>query len=88
MKDFTYARIWPRAIFDHPDQKTGRELLVLKQPGVYVLYWNDKPYYVGQATNLRIRLWHHANRLDVRYYNFWNYLSAFVLAKPRQRNEI
>jgi hypothetical protein len=59
-----YARMWPRAIFytkalnEFTGRKRGlsKELDFLKQGGVYALYWNDTPYYVGKAAKLRSRL--------------------------------
>jgi len=43
-----HLRMWPREIFDRVDvigegQGKGRLLDELKQPGVYVLYRDDKP---------------------------------------------
>ena len=58
------------------------------QPGVYVLYRDDVPYYVGKADWLRKRLWWHALKPDARYYNFWNFFSAFVVLDATQRNEV
>lgn len=34
--------------------------------GVYVLYWNEIPVYVGQARNLRIRLRDHQRKIQGR----------------------
>lgn len=90
-----YARMWPREIFDHvsEDGSSGNKPLsksidFLKEPGVYVLYRDDVPYYVGQADRLRRRLWSHAMRPEARHYNFWNFFSAFVIPDPADRNEI
>jgi len=85
-----YARVWPREIFYSlvPNQGGSKRkkavlakgLELLNEPGVYVLYRNDIPYYVGQASNkLRYRLWEHACVPGARYTNFWNYFSAFVI---------
>src|ERR1051326_6797472 len=79
-----YVRMWPRAVFDAP-ATTGKGLLarelnmLTKQPGVYILYWDDKPYYIGKANNLRRRLWQHSHNPNDRYYNLWNHFSAFVI---------
>src|SRR3954468_18260007 len=68
----TYARMWPREVFDcrNGNRLLVKELEVLSQPGVYVLYRDDVPYYVGKAAKLRKRLWSHANQATTRYYNF------------------
>ena len=92
-----YARVWPREIFYClvPNQTGSRRrtivlakgLELLNAPGVYVLYRDDIPYYVGQAANkLRYRLWEHACAPGARYHNFWNYFSAFVIRDTQLRN--
>ncbi len=84
-----YARMWPRTVLEQ-----GREFLrdpqlaILRHPGVYVLYRDDVPYYVGQAARLRSRLWEHANNPDTSYYNFWNYFSVFVPPDQDSRSQI
>lgn len=90
-----YARMWPREMFDHLDPDGMRKSTTLaksvdflNQPGVYILYRDDVPYYVGKADRLRRRLWAHAMKPEARYYNFWNFFSAFVVADPDQRNEV
>ena len=98
-----HARMWPRDVFyriipkeEHGQPKTGkrqqrlmfRTIELLKEPGVYVLYQDGVPYYIGQAKRLRGRLWRHACVPDSRYYNFWNHFSAFVVRDPDHRNEI
>jgi hypothetical protein len=81
--------MWPRELFDLTIENEGRKkaaarvLDTLQKTGVYVLYRNDEPYYVGQATKLRHRLWQHATDPNSRYFNFWNYFSAFVVDKER-----
>lgn len=73
-------------------QKTAkllfRHIELLAKPGVYVLYRDGVPYYVGQAKKLRSRLWQHACAPDTRYYNFWNFFSAFVIESDDDRNDI
>jgi len=80
-------RTWPRDVFD-----VGMSLTELcpglENPGVYVLYRDDIPYYVGQAQRLRDRLSYHALKPNARRYNFWNFFSAFVIADKKHRNEI
>jgi hypothetical protein len=86
--------MWPRAIFDRFDTSGNRKKALVKafevlgKPGIYVLYRDDVPYYVGQATRLHSRLRRHALRPDGRYYNFWNFFSAFVIEDPKSRNAI
>ncbi len=91
-----YARMWPREVFDClvPNEDSGKKKILgkgldlLNKPGVYVLYRNDIPYYIGQALKLRHRLWSHAGSPGARYGNFWNYFSAFVIHDPKMRNEV
>lgn len=52
---------------------------LLSRPGVYVLYRDDVPYYVGQARMLRSRLAVHARVPQSRYFNHWNFFSAFFV---------
>ena len=86
-KKIQYARMWPREIFDC-DRRLAREIDILSRPGVYVLYRDDVPYYVGQASRLRTRLWQHANVPGSRYHNFWNFFSVFVPEDASRRDEI
>lgn len=86
-----FAKMWPRAVFEMKVQNKHpvdvKELL--QSPGVYVLYRDDKPYYVGKtATTLWRRIWAHANRPKDRYYNFWNYFSAFEVPNTNHLDEI
>lgn len=85
-----YAKMWPRAVFDIKSRnKLVAELsTLLQESGVYVLYRDDEPYYVGKASRLFHRIWSHANRPKDRYYNFWNYFSAFVVPDHKYLNEI
>src|SRR5947209_4611415 len=80
-----YARMWPREVFDClvVDEKPRKQAMakgleILTKPGVYILYRDDLPYYIGQASRLRSRLWQHANVPGARYHNFWNFFSVFV----------
>jgi hypothetical protein len=95
-----YARMWPREVFDCliPSENGSRRRVILgkgrkglelvNEPGVYVLYRDDIPYYIGQAQRLRHRLWSHAGSPGARYGNFWNYFSAFVIRDPKMRDEV
>ena len=69
-------------------KKLFRTLELLKQPGVYILYRDDVPYYIGQAKRLRGRLWRHACVPGARYFNHWNFFSAFVVESEAHRDEI
>ncbi len=92
-----YGRMWPREVFYClvPNEKgkgkktyLAKGLDLVNEPGVYVLYRDDIPYYVGQAAKLRHRLWAHACAPGARYHNFWNYFSAFVIESPDLRNQV
>jgi predicted GIY-YIG superfamily endonuclease len=96
-----YARMWPRDVFyrivpkaTKNSKKKGsskllyRDIELLTKPGVYILYRDDIPHYIGKATKLRLRLREHACAKDSRYYNFWNYFSAFVVENLHHRNQI
>jgi hypothetical protein len=91
-----YARMWPREVFDYVTSEPGKrleylakDLPILRQPGVYVLYRDDIPYYIGKAGNwLWHRLHQHARKPGGRYNNFWNYFSVFVIDDPVQRDAV
>lgn len=74
--------MWPREICDMRQAGKRRlfiaEFKALQKPGVYVLYRDDQPHYIGQAERLASRIHDHANKSTDRYYNFWNFFSAFV----------
>jgi hypothetical protein len=56
---------------------------------VYILYRDDQPYYVGKASRkLFRRLRAHATNPKDKYYNFWNFFSAFVVPKPEHVEEV
>jgi hypothetical protein len=74
-----FFRMLPRALFH---MKDGYKILKdnLRNPGVYILYRDDKPYYIGKTKKtLFRRLKNHALNPNGRRYNFWNYFSAFVI---------
>jgi len=59
------------------------------KPGVYVLYRDEHPYYIGKATkSLFRRIRDHALNINDRYYNFWNHFSAFVVPNANHIEEI
>lgn len=91
-KAVAYGRMWPRELFSCKD---GTRLLVrtkmfddLNKPGVYVLYRDGIPYYVGKADKLFTRIWSHANQPGGRYYNFWNHFSFFVVEDSTWRSRL
>ena len=55
---------------------------------MYVLYRDDVPHYIGQAEKLYRRLHDHANKSTDRYFNFWNFFSAFVVADKKYLPEV
>jgi hypothetical protein len=84
-----YARMWPRDVFDYPGTKKkflADELTILEHPGVYVLYREDVPYYIGKTDGaLCKRLYVHAKKPTSRYDYFWNYFSVFVIDNEKYR---
>lgn len=83
-----FFRMWPRALFH---MKDGMEVLkaTLNRPGVYILYRNDDPYYIGKTSKPLIkRLKTHALKPNARRYNFWNYFSAFEITNASHRDEV
>ncbi len=66
----------------------AKQLEFLSKPGVYVLYREDQPYYIGQATRPRKRLWLWAKNPRSRYYHFWNFFTAFTVEDKRLRDEL
>lgn len=91
-----YARMWPRAIFYNEalNPENGRKTNLAKQldflqrPGVYVLYRDDTPYYVGKAQKLRRRLQLWATKANSPHFHHWNFFSAFAIDDPTHRNEL
>lgn len=87
-KTSQFFRMWPRALFHMSE---GKEVLEanLNKPGVYILYRDDEPYYIGKTKKpLFKRLRSHALKPNARRYNFWNYFSAFEIGSPSHRDEV
>jgi hypothetical protein len=81
------AQMWPRLVFDFEGKHTVKECL--REPGVYVLFREDEPYYVGKTKNkLFTRIRAHATRTRDRYYHFWNYFSAYLVPDSKHRDEV
>jgi hypothetical protein len=82
-----FIRMLPRAIFDFPDIKGQKgsiasKIKELEGAGVYILYRNDVPFYVGKTDGkLFDRLWTHANGVSSTRSYFWNYFSAFIVKR-------
>src|ERR1700677_1544775 len=77
-----YGKLWPREVFRI--QKKNRILIndekKFHKPGIYVLYRNAIPYYVGKASkNVVYRLQDHANKPSDTYYHNWNFFAFFLM---------
>jgi len=74
-----FARLWPREMFDGRPPLANQLKFFTEHPrGVYILYYIDRPYYIGKSDKLLERLTKHA-RPQSKYYNFWNLFSAFAI---------
>jgi hypothetical protein len=87
--------MWPRDVFNcrvaGPSGRSvsvAKTLEILSKPGVYILYRDDVPYYIGQAARLRTRIFYHARRPGSKYDLFWNYFSVFIVEDRSQRSEV
>jgi len=86
-----YARMWPREVlYKNEEAKVLQKVKgQLGHPGVYILYRDEIPYYIGKTERkLFRRIWAHANRPRTKYFNFWNFFSAFVVSDRRYVDEI
>jgi hypothetical protein len=89
-----YARMWPREVFDRiisvdgKNKMLAKHLDILENHGIYILYRDGVPYYIGKATKLRTRLLRHAWDIHSRHYNLWNVFSFFVVDDLGRRDEI
>ena len=86
-----YVKLWTRDVFDLKDKQglVVRRCKDLQHPGVYILYRDDHPYYIGKTRRtLFNRLHDHANKSTDTYFNFWNYFSAFVVPDASHLNEV
>jgi len=86
-----YIKMWPRGVLDIKFGKNFHLEIkrLLSQPGVYILYRDDQPYYVGKASRqLFQRLRSHASNPRDKYYNFWNPFSAFVIPNKKHIPEV
>lgn len=89
-----FIRMWPRSIFSKPAKDGSRKTIAmtipeLMKPGVYILYRDDVPFYVGQTKyRLRTRLRAHASSVNSPKSYFWNYFSAFIVESPSHIDEV
>ncbi|MGH9430403.1 MAG: GIY-YIG nuclease family protein [Terriglobia bacterium] len=86
-----YARMWPREVLYLKDERLLEQVKkALAHPGVYILYWDDQPYYIGQAVKkgLYHRIRSHGTKSNRSYYNFWNFFSAFVVPDKNHIAEV
>lgn len=90
----SYARMWPREVCDRNVSKQGKKqplaatLDILNEPGIYILYRDGMPYYIGKATQLRQRILRHACDPKARHYHLWNFFSFFIVKDAAWRDEI
>jgi hypothetical protein len=89
-----FIRMWPRAIFHTPEIQDKRGTIAssvreLDASGVYILYRDDVPFYVGKTDgSLRSRLWRHANGVVSLQSYFWNYFSAYIVKDSNHIAEV
>jgi hypothetical protein len=87
------AVMWPRVLCDMQDEDDKRLYVRHSQyfknkTGVYVLYRDEHPYYIGRAKNLGERLFQHSNQTNDKYYQFWNFFSVYITKNERQAAEL
>src|SRR5688500_15369894 len=86
-----YIRMWPRRVYNI---KTGNKHFesvrqVLRQkPGIYILYRDGMPYYIGQAINLWRRIRNHAINQNSKHFHLWTHFSAFILSDTDHIDEL
>jgi hypothetical protein len=82
-------QVFDRVIVSNGKNRSlAKTLDILTKSGVYILYQDGVPYYIGKADRMRSRLWQHAWNPRSRHYNLWNFFSFFVIEDPDQRDEI
>ena len=83
--------MWPREVYNIKDGNKHLESVrqeLRQKPGIYILYQNEKPYYVGQAKNLWNRIRNHATNQNAKHYHLWTHFSAFILSDTQHINEL
>jgi hypothetical protein len=86
-----YIRKWPRTVYNLKDGNKPLESVrekLRQKPGIYILYQNDKPYYVGQAKNLWARIRRHATNQNAKHYYSWTHFSAFIVNDAQSIKEL
>lgn len=76
---------FPAHIFDNEHFEAALEKVLKKYSGIYVLYNNDKPYYVGLATDLDRRMRHH---LRDKHKGRWTTFKIFRIAKIKYLKDL
>jgi hypothetical protein len=77
-----YIQKWPRTVYNLKDGNQPLESIrekLRQKPGIYILYQNSQPYYVGQARNLWVRIRKHATNQNAKHYQPWTHFSAFIV---------
>jgi hypothetical protein len=86
-----YIRMWPRQVYN---LKIGNKHLesirqeLHQKSGIYILYRNGTPHYVGQARNLWRRIRNHTINQNAKHYHHWTHFSAFILSDIEHMNEL
>jgi hypothetical protein len=87
-----YASMWAREVCDLRGEGSRKSFIKdtpeLQKPGVYVLYRDEQPYYIGKSTRIGKRIWQHACHPRARYYHFWNMFSAFVVKDKKYLDDV
>jgi len=87
------AQLWPRHIFYLRDRNKNKYLedvteLLRNKAGVYVLYRDDVPYYIGKSKNLFKRLAGYSRNPNSKYCNFWNFFTVFVVSNHKYIDDV
>jgi hypothetical protein len=85
-----YARMWPRDVLYLESELLKEVEQRLNHPGVYVLYRDGAPYYVGRTDRRTLykRLREHADNPRALHFSFWNFFSAYVIPQSIHIPEI
>ena len=82
--------MWPREIFDRMDAMGGNKLLakkldMLSKPGLYILYRDEDPHYIGKSDRLRRNI--QLRVVQGRRYSPWRCRPGIRwMRTPRPRN--
>ena len=75
-------RVSSRVFDRYQKQITG---LIQRNQGVYALYKRHKLYYIGLASDLKGRIWHH---LRDRHKGKWDHFSLYIMKKEEHIREV